>query len=447
MNKWYYALAISILAFSSCSKEDDIPPVTSFITTSEFTSYAGDDIEIKLANFDTNKQRLLLNGKEITNYTVTESNAQSTTLTFALPAKIGSGNLSVTDGTTTITGPKVNYQKQYVRLYLSGYGFGYNLTGFKDDKMVSWDFLGKKLNTLRLISVSVEQQSLVACSFGMKSNSITLTGPTSGRYDRLSGIVGDPSGKVHFFQNIVESGVTKSHLFTSDFATTNEYAGGVATGQSTWISDLKLDSKQNLYAVEYQAPYVKRITTTNVSVFAGSAATGHIDASGADARFTSITGLAVDKSDNVFVSDGNCVRMITPAGSVSTLTGGVDAGDKTGLAEEARFNRIAAIAMSSDGTLYLLDNDNGKMKTLSADRKTVTTIKVAGNPDIKGASDDFNIHLTVDSKSNIYYLVKSAPTKGVSLIALINEDNVSEEVLTTARKNSNGVDGKLVIEN
>jgi len=448
MNKWYYALTLLIVVFSSCNKEEEPPVVTSFISTSEFNSYAGDNIEIKLSNFDTNKHHLLLNAKEITDYTITQSDAQSTTLTFALPPKIGSGNLSVTDGTTTIQGPKVNYQKQYVFVYLSGYGFGYGLTGFKDDKMVSWDPLSKNLNVLRLINVSTEQEDVLACSFGIKSNAATLSGPTVSRFDRLTGIVGGPSGKVYFFQNISETGLTKSHIFTSDLTTTNEYSGGIATGQFTWISDLKLDSKENLYTVEYQLPYIKKVTPTSVSVFAGSTATGHTDASGADARFTSITGLAVDKSDNVFVSDGNCVRMITTTGVVSTIAGSVDAGDKSGLAGEARFNRIAAIAISNDETLYLLDNDNGKIKTLSADRKTVTTLKVAGNPSIKAATEDFNVHLFVDSKSNIYYLIKSPATKGVSLLALVNEDNVSEVVLTTAMKNSNGsVAGKLITEN
>lgn len=98
----------------------------------------------------------------------------------------------------------------------------------------------------------------------------------------------------------------------------------------------------------------------DVTTLAGSAA-GFRDGKGTDAAFDNITGLAVDKNNNVYVADlqNCCIRRITPDGTTTTLAGkGNDCGNKDGDALEARFNFPFDIAIASNGDLYVSDMNN-----------------------------------------------------------------------------------------
>src|SRR5262249_10579317 len=59
------------------------------------------------------------------------------------------------------------------------------------------------------------------------------------------------------------------------------------------------------------------------TTLAGRASTGSSDGVGRNAQFTSPSGVAVDIQGNVYVADSgnNTIRMITPAGVVSTIAG------------------------------------------------------------------------------------------------------------------------------
>lgn len=419
-----------VLFVSSCDKDD--PTETSVVGFSdsslEYNSYAGDVITLSIAAFDPQKHKLTLNGSDLS-YSVISSGSDSTKLSFAVPAKAGSGYLQVSDGTTTVQGPKINYLKQYMFFYLSGYAFGYGMTGYTDNKVVTWDRLSSLLYTIHIKNISVEAGGPVNCVFGTKSYSVSIPSNATFRYDLLGGIGTGSTGDVYFYQALNNSGTSQSHIYKTDFVTATDYPNGVATGSYTWITDLKLDSKNNLYTVEYQLPSVRKANASGVTSFAGSTTVGHADGSGSAAQFTSITGLAFDKSDNLYVSDANSIRMISPNGEVSTIAGTASAGDVIGSAADARFSRVTGLTVGSDGTIYTLDNDNGKVKSISADHKTVSTLKIVGNPGIASDEADFNTPMYVDANGNIYYMVKSAPTKSISLLVLVNEDNVTADVL------------------
>src|ERR1035437_4248395 len=63
--------------------------------------------------------------------------------------------------------------------------------------------------------------------------------------------------------------------------------------------------------------------TTTVSTFAGNGTAGYVDASGTGAQLNYPTGVTVDASGNVYVSDthNSIIREITSAGLVSTFAG------------------------------------------------------------------------------------------------------------------------------
>lgn len=112
------------------------------------------------------------------------------------------------------------------------------------------------------------------------------------------------------------------------------------------------------------------------------------DFDGADARFNTPSGIAVDKDENVYVSDAgnNCIRKIDQGllGGVSTF-----AGSKTGesgswsrltkVGTEARFNNPMGIAYDyKNKLLYVADNGNNIVRALYMDK---TVESMTGNPE------------------------------------------------------------------
>ncbi len=100
-------------------------------------------------------------------------------------------------------------------------------------------------------------------------------------------------------------------------------------------------------------------TVTTLAGLAGHV--GHADGKGAAARFFYPVGIAADKNGTVYVSDSRnfTIRQITPAGVVTTIAGTPGArGVADGKGAEVRFNMSQAIAVDSDGTLYVGDTGN-----------------------------------------------------------------------------------------
>jgi hypothetical protein len=142
-----------------------------------------------------------------------------------------------------------------------------------------------------------------------------------------------------------------------------------------------------------------------------------------DARFNGTRGLAFDASDNLYISDvnNNAIRMIdtgssTPA--VTTVAGGtVNAPLPRGYADgpvgTAQFDLggNAGLAVSpTTGELSIDDDINNRIRSLSADRATVTTI--AGNGTLGHTGDggpavDAAIiqpkHMTFDAAGGLYF--------------------------------------------
>ncbi|MEX2235509.1 MAG: NHL repeat-containing protein [Cyclobacteriaceae bacterium] len=144
-----------------------------------------------------------------------------------------------------------------------------------------------------------------------------------------------------------------------------------------------------------------------VSTLAGSDNPGLVDGIGPVAKFNNPSGMVLDPSGNLYVSDhsNHCIRKITPRGIVSTFAGTGQAGFENGYRTNATFNHPYGLAMDSKGNLYVGDVANHGIRKISADGMVST---LAGGR--KGFSDRegdlamFNhpYGVAVDSKNNVY---------------------------------------------
>ena len=151
-------------------------------------------------------------------------------------------------------------------------------------------------------------------------------------------------------------------------------------------------------------------TPLTVVTFAGTAgSSGSSDGSGSAARFANPADVAIDSAGNIYVADtGNhTVRMINPAGVVTTLAGQAGISGSNDGTSTASFNHPAGVAVDSAGNIYVADTDNNEVRKVTA-AGVVTTLAGAagtsGSSDGSGSAASFNgpSGIVADATGNLY---------------------------------------------
>jgi kumamolisin len=150
-----------------------------------------------------------------------------------------------------------------------------------------------------------------------------------------------------------------------------------------------VDGSGDVFVADTGNNIIREISSSGtVSTLAGTSGTaGYFDAIGTAAEFNVPTGVTVDGSGNVYVSDySNCViRKITSSGAVTTVAGqpGV-AGYLDGPASQALFNTPSGVAVDSAGNLYVADSLTPSYEDTSNDTLVVTN--ASGNDVVRKIS-------------------------------------------------------------
>jgi len=123
---------------------------------------------------------------------------------------------------------------------------------------------------------------------------------------------------------------------------------------------LAVDDNGNVFVAE--AAYLRKITPNGtVSTIAHRA--------GPAGEFGVVNGLAVDRAGNLYFSDwsNNNIRKLSPDGIMSTLAGSTvrysPGGSADGQGTAASFSSVGSIALDSEGNLYVADGDRVRMIT------------------------------------------------------------------------------------
>jgi sugar lactone lactonase YvrE len=215
----------------------------------------------------------------------------------------------------------------------------------------------------------------------------------------------DPSGNIFVadrgnfkIRKISPAGVV------STFADGNSTAQG-QDGRFSVLADMASDKNGNIYLADAVGNRVRKISAAGtVSVLAGNGSSGLVDGTGTTASFVALTAITVSSEGIIYVADNNVIRKISQSGVVTTLAGSIT-GFADGNGTAARFWGISGLATDGDGNIYVADGANYRVRKVTP-AGIVTTIAGGVNGFAEGpvlsAKFGFLHAVVVDSDNNIY---------------------------------------------
>jgi sugar lactone lactonase YvrE len=169
------------------------------------------------------------------------------------------------------------------------------------------------------------------------------------------------------------------------------------------------DASGNAYVADTSNSRIRKMVLSSgaVTTFAGSFP-GSLDAVGTNARFSSVSNVALDASGLLlFATDGNKIRQIVIATQlVSTLAGSPMTGATNGVGTNARFNAPWGMVFDLNGNLLISDSGGSVIRQIVIATKTVTTLAGAGSSswfDSFGTNAAFNrpFGMAMDARGNV----------------------------------------------
>ncbi len=149
-------------------------------------------------------------------------------------------------------------------------------------------------------------------------------------------------------------------------------------------SGLALDAAGTLYIADTGNHAIRTLSPDGqVRTLAGTGEAGDRDGPALQAQFHAPLGVAVDAAGNVYVADtyNDRIRVIGVDGQVRTLAGDARPGYRDGLGAQARFDTPAGIAVDADGTAWVADLRNDAVRRVATDGRVTTVYRtVPGSP-------------------------------------------------------------------
>ena len=155
------------------------------------------------------------------------------------------------------------------------------------------------------------------------------------------------------------------------------FADGVgAAAQFNAPHQIAIGPNGFIYVADFDNNRIRKVSplTGEVTTLAGTGEAGHVNGPAASAKFRRPQGLTVGPDGTVYVAENSNhrIRSISPAGLVSTVAGSGINGFADGATTVAQFSYPAGLAVASDGTLYVADGGGNRIRAIS--NGMVTTI-------------------------------------------------------------------------
>ena len=193
-------------------------------------------------------------------------------------------------------------------------------------------------------------------------------------------------------------------------------------------SGVAVDTVGNVYVTDSGNSTIRKITPAGVVTTLAGQPGFHgwnpldgpmpsLDGTGSAARFISLHGLTADAAGNLYATDENTIRKITPSGVVTTFAGTAGSsnwGSADGTGSAARFNAPYGVSADAAGNLYVADTWNNTVRKITS-VGAVTTIAglAAGYPPAAGSAGatdgagsvarfNFPQSISTDAAGNLY---------------------------------------------
>lgn len=283
------------------------------------------------------------------------------------------------------------------------------------------------------LSVQLLAAALLASAGGLKAQPLTIThlAGTAGdsgwidgtgsaaRFSEPGSVAVDGSGNVYVADTLNHT-IRKIVVSTGEVFTLAGLAGssGSADGPGSGArflspSGVAADGSGDVYVADTGNHAIRKIVaaTGAVTTLAGLAgSSGSTDGTGSAARFFSPRGIAVDGSGNVYVADtaNYTIRMITPAGIVTTLAGMAGRwGDTDGTGSAAQFKGPAGVTVDGSGNVFVADTSGSTIRKILVATGSVTTLAgywLSGSTDGVGVSARFKnpAGIAADTSGNVF---------------------------------------------
>jgi sugar lactone lactonase YvrE len=189
------------------------------------------------------------------------------------------------------------------------------------------------------------------------------------------GVALDPAGNLyvaddgnHRIRKVSTGGIVSTYAGTI-FRFSGD--GGPATAAQLYApGGVALDPAGNLYIADTYNHRIRKVTPDGtISTYAGTGTPGFSGdggpATAAQLRYP--TSVAVDPAGNLYITDNNRIRKVTPGGTISTYagTGGVGFSGDGGPATAAQLAGPAGVALDSAGNLYIADRGNFRIRKVT----------------------------------------------------------------------------------
>jgi len=250
---------------------------------------------------------------------------------------------------------------------------------------------------------------------GKPATAAQLVGPNNSAVDAQGNVYISASGLSMVLKVAANTGIVS--IYAGNGLATGGGDGGLAVGASLdYPAGLAFDSAGNLYIVDSYASNVRKVAPDGIiTTVAGDQGAGGFAGDGGPATsalLTNPSGIAVDKSGNIYISDtGNQrVRMVSAgSGIITTIAGSSTTGlsGDGGPASNATFTLPAGLAIDASGNLYIADQNDWVIRRISGG--IITTVAGTGKPGFSGDNGQATKAMlggpegvAVDASGNLY---------------------------------------------
>ncbi|MEL1242834.1 HYR domain-containing protein, partial [Flavobacterium sp. DGU11] len=219
--------------------------------------------------------------------------------------------------------------------------------------------------------------------------------------------------------------ITPGGVVTTLAGGTQGSANGTGTAAQFYFPrQLAFDADGNIIVADTNNNLLRKVTPSGVvTTFAGTNGSGYVDGPLSSAKFGQLQVLQNDTAGNLFIYDSNArIRKITPSGIVSTIAGSNMGSFADGAPDTAQFNFPDGLAINPDGTIYVADRFNHRIRKVAPDsesNRVAVQVTVNNTPVPVAGPQSFCVAGTVAGLAATGTDIKwyDAPTGGMPLSA------------------------------